>query len=136
MKNMFVAFALLSLCFSQAMPSQYQAYDASTMQLLQDAEYYVQANNGTYVKMDPSDVSPANRILLYSPSKNLCAWLNPLASQQLLYPCKESMGQMYSVWDIPQIGIEYGIGLISSGMIIFAVVMLFLLWFLFIRRRA
>jgi hypothetical protein len=135
MKNALAAFALLSLCFSQ-MPSQYQAYDASTMQLLQDVEYYVQASNGTYVKLDPSDVSPANRILLYSPSRNLCAWLNPLSSQQLLYPCKESMGQMYSIWDIPQVGIDYGIRIISSGMIIFVVLMLFLLWFLFIRKRA
>jgi hypothetical protein len=43
---------------------------------------------------------------------------------------------MYSIWDIPQVGIDYGIRIISSGMIIFVVLMLFLLWFLFIRKRA
>jgi hypothetical protein len=135
MKNMAVAFAFLCLCFSQAMPSQYQAYDASNLQLLEDVEYYTQASNGTYVKMDPSEVTPGNKILLYSPSRNLCAWLNPISSQQLLHPCTENIRQMFSIWDFPRIGIEYGIGLISSGMIIFAAIMLFLLWLLFLRRR-
>lgn len=136
MRNVvFVVLALVSLCFAQTMPQQYQAYDASNMQVLQDVEYYVQSGNGTYVKMDPNYVTPADKIMLYSPSRNLCAWLNPLASQQLLYPCKDNIRQMYSIWDFPRIGIEYGIQLISSGMVIFVVVMLFLLWFLFLRRR-
>jgi hypothetical protein len=136
MKSIVFGFiALISLCFAQTMPQQYQAYDAANMQLLQDVEYYVQASNGTYARMDPSDITPADKIMLYSPSRNLCAWLNPLASQQLLYPCKDSIKEMYSIWDFPRIGVEYGIKLISSGMIIFVAAMLFLLWFLFMRKR-
>ncbi len=131
-----VIIALVSLCFAQTMPQQYQAYDASNMQVLQDVEYYVQAANGTYARMDPSGITPADKIMLYSQSRNLCAWLNPLASQQLLYPCKDNIKQMYSIWDFPRIGVEYGISLISSGMIIVVAIILFLLWFLFMGRRA
>jgi hypothetical protein len=125
---------LMAVCAAQSM-IPVQAYDASTMQIVPDAQYYVRGANGTYMLKDPSDITPADSIMIYSPSKNLCAWLNPMASQQLLYPCKEQVGQMYSIWDFPQIGIDYGIKIVSSGIIFFVLGMLLLLWLLFLRRR-